>query len=1244
MNCRPASLRRPLLAFVLTGLLCPKLAHLTAAPGDDAMAVEVVPASQRAELSEGSTWNTDWVSARQGVAVTSETLVPEAFHATGLLHVWSLRTGKVLHTIPTPARIQAVAGDGNSPVIFVAGGHYNKNDNDPDFVWMVDTLAGKVLRKLPVWPQLMTEVLPQYRAQFPPRPYMPVIQEGAMSRDGSLFVLKFSDACATYPVASPGAAPRSVPAAAWQTLVDPQATRMAALPNWMTHGGTHDSQLTLGDVDGRASVWRNDTWEEMLTLGPAGTGVNIWSPSADGSVLLALRLDPSNVHDTHLIWDFRTFEVTEWLEPRLERMCLPALTADGSILRFARRTGPRSVEFVSRDWRSGKERIEGAVNLPAVDKTSPKAPDELAAAFSDDGMALGIGTRKGGTIIRWTEPGLSKPQIVNGTLSCDGLGGMGGVACNGSAMYFPASIVNEDYENRPARVWQASTGQTAEVMAVKTLGHPSNFLFQSLPGVPGEVLAYRVSGASAGPYGFGLQTRLKPGDPWRREPNGEKRGDALWTFCGASFVRSVGGPPVLLKYFDSSITTHDPASGRRLASFTRTDLWPWRGLQRRAAAPLAGRLFAALGNGGTQILDVQPDGSLKPIAQLWSPAPGSWLAILPDGHYAISPTAQPPVFFRQGGRLFPVEDFDARLNQPDAVAAALGATPATVTLLREQRQKRLERLGPLADHGSAGSGPSLTLASTPPLMHDAASLPLAGVARTQGTPVTHLELHVNDVPVYGRAGLEFAVPAQGSGTFRLDVPLTAGSNKVQVAARDASGALSVRETFLVHRSLASCRPTRVVFGAGIADYDDPDLQDLTYAPKDATDIAAAITSVPGRFSEVRVKTLADGEARREGILAAREFLKNTKPEDEVIVFVSGHGVINDKGDYLFCAADFRTSGFKNGVSFADLEDLFEGIPALNRLLLVDSCHSGELNDEQAATVRAQFASRLAAKGVVLREARNRKSGPAPAATQSGAVRRAAADVFLDLRRTTGATVLSASGGLEFALEDAQQKNGLFTHAILHTLRQGAATPGATLTSSQLVQSVAKYVVELTEGQQHPEARFTNLATDFPVIASAGLRPPDRPEEVVKRYIQWTGANEWDGLPRLFTCFAPELSAFGERMTPASMQTRANEVSKNFQRRSYRIQNVSPGRPRADGSHAVTYEVVIDNSALMPVAEATRILSQGTVGWSAGTGGQNDPNGRPIKQWMNFGGTFKREALVRQFGGEWKITSLRSLDQ
>jgi len=91
-------------------------------------------------------------------------------------------------------------------------------------------------------------------------------------------------------------------------------------------------------------------------------------------------------------------------------------------------------------------------------------------------------------------------------------------------------------------------------------------------------------------------------------------------------------------------------------------------------------------------------------------------------------------------------------------------------------------------------------------------------------------------------------------------------------------------------------------------------------------------------------------------------------------------------------------------------------------------------------------------------------------------------LFSDLRRGTGATVISSASGLEYAYEGEAWQNGVFTYAMLEGLKSGACdlNGDGSVQVSELKTYVFDKVSELTNGKQNPTSRKENLEYDFKV--------------------------------------------------------------------------------------------------------------------------------------------------------------------
>jgi len=223
--------------------------------------------------------------------------------------------------------------------------------------------------------------------------------------------------------------------------------------------------------------------------------------------------------------------------------------------------------------------------------------------------------------------------------------------------------------------------------------------------------------------------------------------------------------------------------------------------------------------------------------------------------------------------------------------------------------------------------------------------------------------------------------------------------------------------------------------------------------------------------------LTDENAGSENIQGLSSFLSGAKIDDVIIIFIAGHGVLGSDYTYYFAShdMDFNTPS-NGGVAYESLENLLEGLRCRNKLLFMDTCHSGELDKEDVDVVAAKTKER----GSVA----FRSTGSIIQYKENGFglqnTLELSKTLFGDLRNGTGATVIAAAGGSEFALEGVNSKNGLFTSCFIEGLRTRRAdiNRDRQYTVSEFQLYVGERVSNLSGGAQVPTSREENVMNDF----------------------------------------------------------------------------------------------------------------------------------------------------------------------
>jgi hypothetical protein len=489
-------------------------------------------------------------------------------------------------------------------------------------------------------------------------------------------------------------------------------------------------------------------------------------------------------------------------------------------------------------------------------------------------------------------------------------------------------------------------------------------------------------------------------------------------------------------------------------------------------------------SGRIHILKLSGENKLTHVCQIENPGPASPILMTKDNFYLTLKNECKSIHFSDSSKTYPFEQFDLRLNRPDIVLERLGAPHEAIAIAKQLREKRLKKMGVTEEMLQPDFHvPEIEIVGGLTSSTAANELALNVKAVDSKYSLDRLRLYVNNVPVNGKEG-ELLRDAKSQSLERtIPIKLAAGRNKIQVSVLNSAGAESLYANAEVECTASRPKPTLYAVAMGVSEYSKPEWN-LKYAAKDATDILARIRSKSSSsYGEVKELLLTNREVTKENLAKVREFLSKVTVDDTVLMFVAGHGLLDSKYDYYFGTSDidFENPSGK-GIAFEEFDDLLAELPCLKKSLLIDTCHAGELDeDEKKALAAAQSAPTGQQVAMHPVGARGMSVKPIEGARGKSEWYDRLQGLFVDLRRGSGSTILSSSAGAEYALESSEQKNGLFTYAVLEALdgKEGAdANKDGSVTMSELAEYVKTRVATLTNNKQSPNVRRVNLEADF----------------------------------------------------------------------------------------------------------------------------------------------------------------------
>ena len=188
-------------------------------------------------------------------------------------------------------------------------------------------------------------------------------------------------------------------------------------------------------------------------------------------------------------------------------------------------------------------------------------------------------------------------------------------------------------------------------------------------------------------------------------------------------------------------------------------------------------------------------------------------------------------------------------------------------------------------------------------------------------------------------------------------------------------------------------------------YTDRKLSQLKTPAEDARELVKVMSNEKiGGFESRSLINKSESETRRE----LSEFLGSRKPDDLVLVYFSGHGILDSRGRLFFAFKDSQANNLSGtAIPSTFISDIMDDCRSKRQVLILDCCHSGAFARE------------------------GKKAGEQNAVTKT---------TFEG--NGYGRAVLTASNSVQFALEGdqviSQTYLSLFTHYLLEGLKTGDA--------------------------------------------------------------------------------------------------------------------------------------------------------------------------------------------------------------
>jgi hypothetical protein len=343
------------------------------------------------------------------------------------------------------------------------------------------------------------------------------------------------------------------------------------------------------------------------------------------------------------------------------------------------------------------------------------------------------------------------------------------------------------------------------------------------------------------------------------------------------------------------------------------------------------------------------------------------------------------------------------------------------------------------------------------------------------------DVSVNGVPIINH--LKLSNPAASLTGITSNISLSSGRNEIDLTVTNTEGIQSEPAKYICYNTAAPNSKIRTYFvGVGMSQYKDSS-KNLYASDKDIRAVVKKMSINPEFNLADTLINLTGG--LKERFKKEKTTLMATGIDDNIIIMLSGHGLLsngNRTWNFAGYETNFNDPDTATCITYNDLNKLLEGVPARNRLIIIDACHAGQSFFDYVETdINTGAVTQRKEKG---KDGSNIATGLPFKIADGFSVFKPAGyflpvdyeafkiimENFPDYNRD-GATVLTASRGEQTAKEYSGQ--GYFTAAFLQVMEENKR---GTVTINKLITEINKKFAQ--SAGQKPSLKGYNPSADW----------------------------------------------------------------------------------------------------------------------------------------------------------------------